>query len=244
MFKKSRTAFTFIEIIIATILLSIVLMGLYGSLDVQRRSVNNIRENLNKSVEHDRSIMVLYNDILHSDGNLTIYKGERDRLCINSTTNSLYELGSAKVCWLVLKDKDTLTRVEGNEYKLPLGLEDRVEADKVLVGTRVFEVSRDKDKVFVFIEQLNKEPYSFLLQGIRVPPKPKPKPKPKKHTQKVNNKTKDNNKSKKGGGVPNDKGVPNEEGIPDEGTTPDEGTPPNGRTPENKQPNNKITPPL
>jgi len=178
--QKLSPAFTLIEILISTMLLSIVLIGLYSVLDTQRRSVDSIKKHLDKSVEYDRAIMVLYNDIFHSDGNLTIKKGERDTLCINSTTNSLYELSLAKVCWLVLKDKDTLARVEGNEYRLPLGLEDKVEVDRVLEGVRAFEVARDKDKVFVFAQQLKKEPYSFLLQGIRVPPKPKKKKKPPK----------------------------------------------------------------
>jgi len=190
-----RPAFTLIEILISTMLLSIVLIGLYSVLDTQRRSVSNIKNNLDKSVGYDRAIMVLYNDILYSDGNLTIKKGERDTLCIESTTNSLYELGSAKVCWLVLKDKDYLTRVEGNEYKLPLGLEDKVEVNKILEGTRVFEVARDKDKVLVYAQQLNKEPYTFLLQGIRVPPKPKKKKIPKKHPIK-NTPNKDKNNTK------------------------------------------------
>jgi len=188
--SNSRFAFTLIEVIISTILLSIVLIGLYSVLDTQRRMVGNIKNHLDKSIDHDRAIMVLYNDILKSDGNLTVKKGERDSLCIESTTNSLYELNLAKVCWLVLKDKDTLIRVEGNGYKLPLGLEDTVEVNKILEGTRSFEISRDKDKVFIFVQQLNKEPYTFLLQGIIEPPKPKPKKKLKKPKGSDNNKTK------------------------------------------------------
>ena len=194
---KIRSAFTLIEILIATMLLSIVLIGLYSVLDTQRRSVKNIKSHLDKSVEYDRAIMVLYNDILKSDGNLTIKKGERDTVCIETTTNSLYELGVAKVCWLVLKDKDTLARVEGNRYRLPLGLEDKVEIDRVLEGISAFEVARDKDKVFVFAQQLNKEPYSFLLQGIKIPPKPKKKKKSKKgKTKKTTTKGENNDTNK------------------------------------------------
>jgi prepilin-type N-terminal cleavage/methylation domain-containing protein len=193
-----KRAFTLIEILISTMLLSIVLIGLYSVLDTQRRSVGNIKRNLDKSLEHDRAIMVLYHDILQSDGNLTIKKGERDTICIESTTNSLYELDLAKVCWLVLKDKDTLVRVEGNGYRLPLGLEDKVEVDRVLEGTKVFEVSRDKDRVFIFAKQAKKEPYTFLLQGIKAPPTPKPKKRPKKpkgliRGNKDKNLTKDSN---------------------------------------------------
>ena len=177
---RLRGAFTLIEILIATALLSIVLIGLYGVLDTQKRSVSIIKENLDRSVDHDRAIMVLYNDILKSDGNITLKKGERDRLCIEATRNSLYELGVAKVCWLVLKEQDTLVRVEGNGYNIPIGLEDNVEVDRVLKGVRLFDITRNKDSILAVIQELNKEPYSFLLQGIKQPPKPKPKKKPKK----------------------------------------------------------------
>jgi len=194
MSKKLRPAFTLIEILIATTLLSIVLIGLYGSLDTQRRSVDIIKKSLDRSVDHDRVIMVLYNDILSSDGNLTIKKGEKDTLCIQNTRNSLYELDSAKVCWLVLKEDNTLIRIEGNDYRLPLGLEDTVEIDRVLKGVKLFDITRKKGNILAVIQEPRKEPYSFLLQGIKKPPKP---PKPKKVRPKKEIKpTKDSNKTK------------------------------------------------
>jgi prepilin-type N-terminal cleavage/methylation domain-containing protein len=197
---KLRPAFTLIEILIATALLSVVLIGLYSSLDTQRRSVDIIKKNLDRSVNHDRVIMVLYNDILSSDGNITIKKGEKDTICIENTRNSLYELDSAKVCWLVLKEDNTLVRIEGNDYRLPLGLEDTVEIDRVLKGVKLFDITRKKGNILAVIQEPRKEPYSFLLQGIKQPPKPlnhKKEIKPVKgqNTNKDKNKTND-------GGIP------------------------------------------
>jgi prepilin-type N-terminal cleavage/methylation domain-containing protein len=195
---KAKRAFTLIEVLIATLLLAIVLTGLYSVLDTQRRSVKVIKKSLDRSVEQDRAIMVLYNDILQSDGNITIKKGERDTICIESTTNSLYELDSAKVCWLVLKNGDSLARVEGNGYKLPLGLEDKVEVDIVTKGVKLFDIYNDKKSgnYLVVMQELNKEPFSFLVQGKIAPPKPKPKKKPipkkKPAKKKENNNTKQN----------------------------------------------------
>lgn len=191
---KGRSAFTLIEVLISTVLLSIVLIGLYGVLDTQRRAVHNIKENLDKSVDYDRAIMVLYNDILQSDGNITLRKGERDRICMEATTNSLYELGIARVCWLVLKDEDTLIRIEGNNYKLPVGMEQNVEVDKIFKGVNLFDITRQKDKILVAVGQINKkEPYTFLLQGIKIPPKPKPKKKKKPKKKQPPKKGADNN---------------------------------------------------
>jgi len=198
--NRTREAFTLIEVLIATVLLSIVLIGLYSVLDTQRRSVEVIKRNLDRSIGQDRAIMVLYNDILKSDGNITIKKSERDTLCINNTSNSLYGLDIAKVCWLVLKDKDTLTRVEGNSFRLPLGLEDKVEIDRVLSGVKLFDAYKDKKSgdILVVIQELEKEPYSFLLQNIKEPPKikPKKKKKQKKSKSKDKNRTKDINTTK------------------------------------------------
>lgn len=195
--QKGRAGFTLIEVLIATALLAIVLVGLYGVLDTQRRSVANIRENLERSIDYDRAVMVLYSDILQSDGNITLKKGERDTLCMEATTNSLYGLSLAKVCWLVLKDQDTLVRIEGNGYRLPVGLEQQVAIDRVIKGTRIFDITRKGGALLVVLQEVNKEPYSFLLQGVKPPPKPKKK-KPKKRPAKSpdTNSTKgDNNKT-------------------------------------------------
>ena len=193
-----RKAFTLIEVLIATMLLAIVLTGLYSVLDTQRRSVKVIKENLDRSIEQDRAIMVLYQDILKSDGNITLKKSERDTICMESTQNSLYGLDVAKVCWLVLKDGDSLARVEGNNYKLPLGLENRVEIDIVAKGVKLFDIYRDKKSgnYLVVMQELNKEPFSFLLQGKIAPPKPKPKPKKRPKSNKNQNDKNNTNKNK------------------------------------------------
>jgi len=181
MSKPMRKAFTLIEILISTILLSIVLTGLYSILDTQRRSIKIIKKNLDRSIEQDRAIMVLYNDILKSDGNITIKKSERDTICIESTRNSLHGLDAAKVCWLVLKENDSLARVEGNNYKLPLGMEQRVEVDIVAKGINLFDIYRDTKlgNYLVVVQESTKDPFSFLIQGKIAPPKPKKKPKKK-----------------------------------------------------------------
>ena len=75
-------------------------------------------------------------------------------------------IASAKVCWVVLKKDKTLARIEGNGYKLPLGVEDRVEVDLVMSDIKLFDVYHEKDKILVLIEQKDKEPISFMIQGI------------------------------------------------------------------------------
>jgi len=112
-------------------------------------------------------------DILGSDGNITIKKDEFSRVCMEETQNSLYDLPSAKVCWVVLKKDKTLARIEGNTYHLPLLTEERVEIDPIMTDIELFDVYHEKDKVLVLIQQQGKEPISFMVQGMTKPVKKK-----------------------------------------------------------------------
>ncbi len=188
-----RHAFTLIEVLISVALLSIVMLGLYSALSMQRSSNKHLFAYLTKAVEDDKIIMVLYRDIMYSDGNLTIKKGEFDRLCIQNTGNSLYGLSRAKVCWLVEKEENRLLRVEGNGYRLPLKYEDKVAVDQTMAHVVLFDITRKKGEILVVLQAAGAEPYSFMLQGIEQPPKKKKKKKPKPIPP-----TKEGNRSKPG----------------------------------------------
>ncbi len=168
-----RQAFTLIEVLISVALLSIVMTGLYSALSMQRNSNKHLFGYLTKAVENDKIIMVLYRDIMYSDGNLTIKKGEFDRLCIQNTGNSLYDLDQAKVCWLVEKEENLLLRVEGNGYILPLKYENKVAVDQTMGHVLLFDVTRKKGEILVVLQAAGGEPYTFMLQGIEQPPKKK-----------------------------------------------------------------------
>ena len=177
MMQTRRAAFTLIEVLISIALLGIIVVALFSVVKTMRESNLQIREHLLKAQQESRLLRVLYDDILYSDGNLSIKKGERTQLCIESTRNSLYGLSLAKVCWVVLKDHDTLVRVEGNDYRLPTRFEDRVEVDRVLQEVKLFDVTQKNDKVLVVLRQQSKTPVAFMIQGVA---KPKPKKKKKK----------------------------------------------------------------
>jgi hypothetical protein len=88
---------------------------------------------------------------------------------MEETKNSLYGLSLAKVCWVVLKENNTLVRVEGNVYSLPTRFEDRVEVIPMIEGLEIFDVYHQKDKVLVLIQQKKQEPITFMVQGITKP---------------------------------------------------------------------------
>lgn len=166
---KQKKAFTLIEVLISIGLLGIVIVALFSTVSMMRDSNAHLYTYLQKSKKITKATKVLYLDIASSDGNITLKKDEFTRLCMEETRNSLYALSLAKVCWVVLKKDNTLIRVEGNNYKLPVRFEDRVEVNPVMKHVELFDVYHQKDKVLVFLKQKGEEPITFMIQGVTQP---------------------------------------------------------------------------
>lgn len=180
---QKRQAFTLIEVLISIGLLGIIISALFSTVSMMRKSNQHLLGYLDKAQLTTQATKVLYLDILSSNGLLDISKRDDfTRLCIEETTNSLYELPLAKVCWVVLKEDKSLLRVEGNHFKLPLRFDTKVEVDTVLEHLELFDVTRNDDKVVIVLKEENKKPLSFMLQGIF-----KPKPPVKKNSKKATN---------------------------------------------------------
>jgi prepilin-type N-terminal cleavage/methylation domain-containing protein len=162
----NRKAFTLIEVLISIALMGIIIVALFSSVDMLQNSNEHLLKYLKKSKKITTATKTLFSDIINSDGNITIIKDEFSRVCIGESRNSLYALPSAKVCWVVLKKDKTLVRVEGNNYHLPLLEDERVEIDPIMENVFLFDVYKEKDKVLVFLQQENKEPITFMIQGL------------------------------------------------------------------------------
>lgn len=166
---SNRKAFTLLEVLISIALLGIVIVALFSAVALMQDSNEHLAKHLEKAQNTTKATKVLYLDMMGSDGNITIQKDEFSRVCMEETRNSLYALPSAKVCWVVLKKNNTLARIEGSFYHLPLNAEERVEVDKIMSDVEVFDVYHEKDKILVLIQQKEKEPITFMLQGVTMP---------------------------------------------------------------------------
>ncbi len=63
-----------------------------------------------------------------------------DRLCMKLQQQTHYTLWPvAKVCWVVIKEKNQLVRVEGSSYELPVKSEDRVAVDRTIKNMKIFD---------------------------------------------------------------------------------------------------------
>lgn len=163
---RGRKGFTLIEILISISLLSLVLLALYKSLDTLRASNRQLFDHLQRAESEKQTTQTLFLDIAGSDGNISISGDEFAQLCLEESINSLYGLPSAKVCWVVSKEKNSLFRSEGNYYSLPLKSDDRVSVDMTMENIELFRVYKNKKEVLVLLQQKNKSPISFVVHGI------------------------------------------------------------------------------
>jgi len=169
-----KSAFTLIEVLISITLLSLVLMALYKSADILRDSNMHLFKYLEKSTHSLKGSKALYMDLMHSDHNITINTDEKfHRLTINSTTHSLHGLSLAKVVWLVYKEENTLLRIEGGKYSMPLRNEEKVEIDVIAKNITLFRIykSKKRNKVLAMVQTKGQEAQIFMTQNLPLKPK-------------------------------------------------------------------------
>lgn len=167
--KRAQAAFTIVEVLISITLLSLVLMALYKSADLMRASNLHLFNYLQKASTTLKGSTTLYKDLMHAEHNITISSKEKfHRLTISSTTHSLYGLAQAKVVWLVYKKDNTLLRIEGGQYNIPLKSEERVEIDVIAKNIELFKVykSKKKDKILAMIQVKGQDPQLFMSQNL------------------------------------------------------------------------------
>lgn len=178
--KREHTAFTIVELLISITLLALVLMALYKSSDLMRASNLQLFNHLKKSNSTLKGATTLYKDLMYADHNITITtKDKFHRLTIENTSHSLYGLAQAKVVWLVYKENNTLLRIEGGVYSIPLKNNDRVEIDVIAKKLELFKIYRNmpKDKYLAIIKIANQDSQVIMAQNIPLaPPKEKKKP--------------------------------------------------------------------
>ncbi len=176
--KNKKGAFTLVEVLISISLLSLVLIALYKSADILRDSNRHLFHYLEKSTDTLKGSNTLYMDLLQSDYNITIITEDKfHRLLINNTRNSIHGLSHSKVVWLVYKENNTLLRIEGGDFTLPLKSDERVNIDVIAKDIELFKVykSKKKDKILAMIKIKAQEPQIFMTQNLPLKPPPPPK---------------------------------------------------------------------
>jgi len=160
-----RSAFTLIEVLLSIGLMGIVMTALFSSVMTMRESNKQLYNYLEKADLTTKATRALYLDLVTSDGDLELESGDFAQLCIPKTKNSLYGLSLVKVCWVVLQETNSLVRIEGNHFHLPVDIGEMVDSDIALEHVELFDVASRRGTVTVAIGQKGAKPMTFSVHG-------------------------------------------------------------------------------
>ncbi|MCK9372345.1 MAG: prepilin-type N-terminal cleavage/methylation domain-containing protein [Sulfuricurvum sp.] len=158
-----REGFTLIELLVSITLFGLIALFLFGSIDNLRKQQvfyqkkeavlgkkNQILSLLRTDLERTESVSVT-----------TASNKDFDRITINNSNRSLYALNRPFVIWLVLKQDNTLIRLESAApIKLPLTPESLflVHSDRIQTHCEYFRLYDALKNRFVYLKFENEPP--------------------------------------------------------------------------------------
>lgn len=161
-----RNAFTLVELIISIFLLGIIVTLLYNAVDNLQKSNILLNKKVTEFSSNERLLTLLYDDIFTAhDLNIT---GQTMSTISMQTTNSLFEIESPYVTWVVSKKEDTLLRFESILPFTQMTADNNHLYHISKVGENCehfhFYQSKDKNTLLMYIQFKENEPiiYSFF----------------------------------------------------------------------------------
>jgi hypothetical protein len=156
-----KKSFTVIELILAVIILSILILAMNNIIINLKSTKNFLKNYLRKTNKSELLIKTLYYDILNATSIKVIHSinSDYDRVYLQ-TQNSLYHLIFPYVIWYVSKNKNTLIRIE-SPFKIKLPDENAFFLDKFQQNVKIFKIYKKNGKDLIFIEA--KKPFYFEM---------------------------------------------------------------------------------
>jgi prepilin-type N-terminal cleavage/methylation domain-containing protein len=156
-----KKAFTLIELMIAVIILSILILAMNNIIVNLKSTKDFLKVYLQKQNKDELLIKTLYYDILNATSIKIIHSinSNYDRLYLQ-TNNSLYRLIEPYVVWYVSKNKNSLIRIE-SPFEIKLPNENAFFLDKFKENVKIFRIFKKGGKDLIFIKA--KKPIYFEM---------------------------------------------------------------------------------
>jgi prepilin-type N-terminal cleavage/methylation domain-containing protein len=156
-----KKAFTLIELMIAVIILSILILTMNNIIVNLKSTKDFLKRYLQKQDKNELLVKTFYYDILNATSIKIIHSinSNYDRLYLQ-TNNSLYRLIEPYVVWYVSKNKNALIRIE-SPFEIKLPNENAFFLDKFKENVKIFRIFKKGGKDLIFIKA--KKPIYFEM---------------------------------------------------------------------------------
>jgi hypothetical protein len=156
-------AFTIIEMLISIILFSLLFLAMQNLLKVEKSSLSSIKRVVNSDNLEEKTIKVLYNDILTSTNQKIICKSKDFCRLYLKSRNSLYDNVYPYIFWYVSKQGNYLIRIESYKEINETFIPQIYDADRFLKLTK-FKIYQNKNKFFVYLKKGKKSIFFELVK--------------------------------------------------------------------------------
>ena len=160
-----RRGFTLLELLLSLFLTMLIVYFSYSFLAEAKNKASWGYEVDKKHIKKNMLYETLKDDLLYS-GSVEISGGKEYSILKIKTKNSLHDIMSPFVVWVVLKDKKELVRMEAkDEFSLPIAQNNIYSMFLDEMGTfcnvfKVYKSSGGKDAM-VYIKFVGEQPYIF-----------------------------------------------------------------------------------
>lgn len=165
-----KRGFTLIEVLVSIVLLALISLFVSSTIYQTRKSNTLFKNKVLKSKKREIFLDTLYKDILLSS-DLNISDNKKYSIVQLLSNNSVYGISHPYITWLVLKQNNSIARLESaKKIILPIGenMQKFVYIDIVQKNCKYFQLSLSKDKksVLVFIKMKKQKPIIYEINTL------------------------------------------------------------------------------
>lgn len=163
---KKTKAFTLIEIIIAISLFSIIILFLYQSLELTKKSTQFFTQKVDNISKEGKIKKILYLDFINKDTTtIEIDTDDNSNTIVSLNTTNYYHNPFYKHVTYLLSKENNLLRIESltkfNKTQLKDIFFNRAYIDILDNKIEKFKVKQNSDKIYIYINRLNGEQTFF-----------------------------------------------------------------------------------
>lgn len=158
---KLKKSFTLIEMIISVTLFSIIIIFLYQTLDITKKSNKIYKEELNKILKAQDIKKLFFEDMLNAK-NIQIYSTENENMILSlETSNTFHNSFYINILYIVSKENN-LIRVESlekydNKKEQKFINNQNIYVDKIKINVELFNIYQNKKVYTIYIKTKDKK---------------------------------------------------------------------------------------
>jgi len=165
-----KKGFTLIELLVSIALFGLIALLMFGTIDNLRKQLTFYKQKERVIVHKNKILSLMRTDFDRPQSLVLLNTGNKDfnTVSISGSNRSLYEVDRPNVLWIVLKENNTLIRLESPyPITVPLSPESFYLTHSDVIGEEceVFRVYDSSEKRLIYVKFANESP--LIMETVK-----------------------------------------------------------------------------